>query len=196
MLSGALAIRSGACVITGKRQEDIFQRALALIHGQEVHSCAEYSLGNGRTDIQRLFRVNDRVKLERCALSGIFCDRDVYAGYQINAAKRVAQGLLIVSENVDDDLLLMAHGRAEILWLITRDKLALVDNPYVIAETADIGENVRTQDDDVILPERSDIVEHLLLLLGIKSDGRLVQNDDLRIVDDGLRQSDTLLISL
>ena len=43
--------------------------------------------------------------------------------------------------------------------------------------------------------ETLDEMAHFDDLLGVKPHGRLVQNDDVRIVDQGLRQADALFVS-
>ena len=66
----------------------------------------------------------------------------------------------------------------------------------MIANRADFGENVAGKNNRLVFSELSDQIADLNDLFGIKSDRRLVQNNDIGISQKRLGNSDTLAVSL
>ena len=89
----------------------------------------------------------------------------------------------------------MLAALADVFRGVTCDQMTFVQDPDIIADGADIGENMGTDDDDVVVTERANVIEHLALLLRVESYGRLIENDDLGIIDDRLRKADTLAVA-
>src|SRR5204862_5917098 len=72
---------------------------------------------------------------------------------------------------------------------------ALVDDDDAAAHHGDLGEDVRRQDHRVLPRERLDEGTDLGDLLRVEADGGLVEDQDVRVADDGLRETDTLAIA-
>jgi len=76
------------------------------------------------------------------------------------------------------------------------DELSLVDDDDLLAGLLAFGQAVRAQDDGVVAGEALDELARFIDLLGVEAGGRLVENQDVGIVDDGLRQADALALAL
>ena len=83
----------------------------------------------------------------------------------------------------------------QIAHRIGRHDLAFVDDDHLLAGLADFGKDVRAQNDGVIAGQALDQVARLIDLLGIEARGRLVEDQHIGIVDDGLRQADALAVA-
>ena len=75
------------------------------------------------------------------------------------------------------------------------DKLALADDDDLLADCLHFGEDVGAQDDGVFAGEALDQLARFDDLLRVESGGRLVENQDVGIVNDGLREADALPVA-
>ena len=76
------------------------------------------------------------------------------------------------------------------------DHAALVDDDDALAGLRDFREDVRAQDDGVVPGQLLDQVPGLDDLLRIEARGRLVEDQNVGVVDDGLCQADALAVAL
>ena len=72
------------------------------------------------------------------------------------------------------------------------EQLALAEHEQPIAGLADLGQDVARDQDRVVLLEVVDEVAHLDDLHRVETAGRLVEDEELRLVDDRLRDADAL----
>jgi hypothetical protein len=77
-----------------------------------------------------------------------------------------------------------------------RDQLAAVDHQDAIARLADLGQDVAADDHAPPLGEPADHVAHADDLLRIEARDRLIQDDQLGVVDHGLGDADALLVAV
>ena len=75
------------------------------------------------------------------------------------------------------------------------DDLPLVHHDHVVAGELDVGQQVRREDqvDVLVVAEIADELEHLVAPLRVHAVGRLVEEQQVGIVDERLRQLDALL---
>ena len=85
--------------------------------------------------------------------------------------------------------------RGEILRRVHGGDFALVDDHHAVAGHADFRKNVRGENDGVVSGEALDQVADFDDLLGIEADGGLVEDDDVGIVDQSLRDAYALLVA-
>ncbi len=76
------------------------------------------------------------------------------------------------------------------------DELAFVDDDDLLAGLLDLRQDVSAQDDGVVAGETLDQLARFIDLLGIEAGSRLVENQHVGIVNDGLRQADALAVAL
>ena len=69
------------------------------------------------------------------------------------------------------------------------DDAAVVDDDRAVADCIDLLENVGRDDDGLRIAHGADQLAHLVLLVEIETVGRLVQDQDVRIVQDCLSQT-------
>src|SRR5262249_12397102 len=74
------------------------------------------------------------------------------------------------------------------------DELALINDDDPFAGLFDFGKNVRAEDDGVIPAKALDQVAGFIDLFWIEAGSRLVEDQHIRVVNDGLSQSDALTI--
>src|SRR5690606_37372080 len=67
-----------------------------------------------------------------------------------------------------------------------------VDDGDAVAKLLGFGEDVRAQQDGAALAQRMNQAANVLHLLRVEADGWLVENQHFRVVDERLRQPDTL----
>ena len=78
---------------------------------------------------------------------------------------------------------------------ILGDELALADDDDALAGVFDLGQDVGAEDDGVIAGEGREQLADLDDLLGIETAGRLVEDQDVGVVDDGLGDADALAVA-
>src|SRR5581483_8854437 len=84
----------------------------------------------------------------------------------------------------------------EVLGSILGRDLPVADDHHPPAGHADLGQDVRGQDDGVLAAQAFDELSGLIDLLGVETDGWLVQDDDVGIVDQRLGDAHPLLVAL
>ena len=104
--------------------------------------------------------------------------------------------LAVAAGDFDQHGFRAARAVLQIAHRVRRTHLALVDDDHLLARLAHFRKNVRAQNDGVIAGEALDQVARFIDLLGIEASRRLVQDQHVRIVDDGLRQSHALPVAL
>ena len=65
----------------------------------------------------------------------------------------------------------------------------------MVADRADLGQNMGAKDHGMILPQLADQITDLDDLFRIQTYRGLIQNDNLRVAKDCLRQSDSLSVT-
>ena len=73
--------------------------------------------------------------------------------------------------------------------------MSLVDNNYMVTHCPNLRKNMRAYQNGVIFSQLLYQCADLYDLLRIQSDGRLIKNNDIRISNQSLCKSDSLLIS-
>ena len=91
---------------------------------------------------------------------------------------------------------LAVEGLLEVLDSVDSAYVALVDDDYTVTDLADLAEDMRTEDNRVILLEIADYLSYLDDLIGIETNGRFVENEKLRVADECLSKAHTLLVTL
>src|SRR5687767_10822680 len=90
------------------------------------------------------------------------------------------------------DLANLALHVAELRLGTGTEQRALTKHEQAITRLADLGEDVTRDQDRVVLLEVVDEVTHLDDLHRVETAGRLVEDEELRLVDNGLRDTDAL----
>src|SRR5690606_34504890 len=85
---------------------------------------------------------------------------------------------------------------AQILGRAVRDDAPVLDDEDASADRRDLLEDVRAQEDELLSPKVSNELADLDDLMRIETARRLVHDDDGRVVDEGLGETDALLVSL
>src|SRR4029077_9696411 len=102
----------------------------------------------------------------------------------------------VARTDFDEQRLGAARALLQIADGIGGHEFALVDDDDLLAGLLDCGKNVRAENDGVIAGEALDEFAGFVDLLGVEAGGRLVENEHVGIVDDGLGETDTLAITL
>ena len=97
--------------------------------------------------------------------------------------------------NLHQNRLTSARALLQVLHRIGRHQLAAIDDDDLFACLLDFGQNVRAQHDRVITSEAANQVTCFVDLLGIQSRGGLVEDQHVRVVNDGLGQADALPVA-
>ena len=103
-------------------------------------------------------------------------------------------GFPAASHDADHKFADGAFGRRKIGNGTRRRQFSFIDYGYRAADGVDLLQNMRAQYDRMLMAERPDQLPDLNDLLRIQSYGRLVQNQNLRVSDERLRNADSLLI--
>ena len=82
--------------------------------------------------------------------------------------------------------------RRQRLRLAGQQHASLVDDRHVRAQVAHVGDDVRGQDDDDVLADVREQVVEAHALLGVEAGGRLVDDDELRVAEQRLRDAEAL----
>ena len=75
------------------------------------------------------------------------------------------------------------------------DELSFIDDDDLLAGLLDLGQDVRAENDGVLAGEILDEIACLVDLLGVEAGGGLVENQDVRIVNDGLCEANALPVA-
>ena len=86
--------------------------------------------------------------------------------------------------------------RRQIVWRINGHHAALVDDHDALTGLRDFREDVGAENDGVIAGELLDQLPSFDDLLGIEAGGRFVENQDIRVVDERLREPHPLSVAL
>ena len=78
---------------------------------------------------------------------------------------------------------------------VGRDHLALADDDHLLADLLHFRQNVRAENDGVIAGEAFDQRPGFGNLLRIEARGRLIEDQHVRVVNDGLREADALPVA-
>ncbi len=78
---------------------------------------------------------------------------------------------------------------------IDRDDFAVINDDDFAAGLFHFREDVGAEDDGVVAGEAGDQLTRFALLFGIETGGRLVENQNRRVVDDGLGDADALAVA-
>ena len=143
---------------------------------------------HGLADIRAVFRA------QRRARDAVFAG-DIGRGGVLQRAQRAANSVLVALKLHVDFLLARKQAR-QLFRRAVGDQPAVRNNHHRIAHRAHLGEDMAGQDDRVLLPQHADQIADLDDLLGVKADGRLVEDDDFRIPDKRLRNAHALAIAL
>jgi hypothetical protein len=84
----------------------------------------------------------------------------------------------------------------EVVRRIDRDDAAAVDDDDALAGLRHLREDVRAQHDRVVAGQASNQIARFHDLFRVEPGGRLVEDQDFRVVDDGLREADALPVAL
>ena len=85
-----------------------------------------------------------------------------------------------------------AHHGGQPVDAVLGDDPALMDDDHALAHHAHLGQDVAGQENGAVLAQLPDQLARLRHLDRVDADGRLIENQHFRIVDDRLRQSDAL----
>src|SRR6187551_3803860 len=89
------------------------------------------------------------------------------------------------SSQREGDLFGMPKPCRQSVWRILGDDASPADDDHSLAYRGSLGEYVRAQDDRMRSCQTLNQFPDLDDLLGVESDGRLVENEDGRVVDEG-----------
>jgi hypothetical protein len=87
------------------------------------------------------------------------------------------------------------QAAGEVMDGIPRNQFSLTDDDDLFAGLFDLGQNVGAENDGVVTRELLEQVAYFDDLLGVESAGRLVEDEDVGIVDDRLGEADALPVS-
>ena len=88
-----------------------------------------------------------------------------------------------------------ARSSLEIADGVGGDELSFIDDDDLLAGLLDLGKDVSAENDGVLSGEIFDEVASLVDLLGVEAGGGFVENQDVRIVNDRLREADPLPVA-
>src|SRR3984957_2603527 len=99
------------------------------------------------------------------------------------------------SGDFDDNGLGAASPRLQIEHRVGRDQLAPVDDDHLFTSLFDFRKDVCAQDNGVFARKILDQVPRLVDLLRVEAGGGLIENQNLRVMNNGLRQAYPLPVS-
>ena len=104
-------------------------------------------------------------------------------------------GFLSIPAKGQQNFLRPGHHANQILRRVTGHQPSLGNNKNVITDCIDFRQNMGAEDHRVILPQPADQITDLDDLFRIKTYRGLIQNNNLRVAKDCLRQSDSLSVT-
>src|SRR5439155_17313992 len=84
------------------------------------------------------------------------------------------------------------HALRELRLGAGRDDASFADDEEAIARLADLREDVAREHDRVVAAEAPEELPHLDDLHGVETADRLVEDEEMRLVHDGLRDADEI----
>src|SRR5450432_1052841 len=109
----------------------------------------------------------------------------------------IAHGLGGRAVLLDDDAVAAAAlALAQVLRRAVGDELAAADDDDAAAGGLHLGEDVRREDDGLLAPDLLDERADLDDLVGVEAARRLVEDEDVRVVEHGLREAEALAVAL
>ena len=96
---------------------------------------------------------------------------------------------------LDADFLAAFELRGEVLRRVDGGDLAFIDDHHAVARHADFRQNMRRENDGVAPGKTLDQMADFDDLLGIEAHGGLVEDDDVGIVHQGLRDAYALFVT-
>ncbi len=121
---------------------------------------------------------------------------DAVGLHHVRDAPRDGQGRVLFPRDAQAEPVVPRHAAGEVLRGVAGDDLALVDDEHPAADGLDLGKDVGAQDDRMLLAQGADEIARFDDLLRVEADGRLVQDQDGRRPDQGLRNAHALFVAL
>ena len=146
-----------------------------------------------------------RKTASRRSVPALALEHDARLAARADARRRADAGELAEDRVGLGDLALQRDrdgpGVCDISWrsvsgVPVRDDLPLVDDEDPVADELDLGKDVRREEDRVVLPQVADQLADLHDLPRVEADRRLVEDEDLRLVDERAREADALPVAL
>ncbi len=133
--------------------------------------------------------------MERGRAGGIRLLDELQVGNAGDVADQLPQAL---GGNLAAQLHGIAGGEdaAQVFQPVEGHQPALVDDQHLVADRLDLREDVGADDHGVVLPQVLDQRPHFDDLGRVQAHGRLVQDDDLRVADQGLGDAHPLAVAL
>jgi hypothetical protein len=99
------------------------------------------------------------------------------------------------SLDIERHRLRAAQAIGEIGDCVGGDQFAMADDDDLVAGVLDLGQDMSAEDDGVVAGEAADQLAGFDDLLGVETGSGLVENQDLGVVDNRLRQADALAVA-
>ena len=103
--------------------------------------------------------------------------------------------LAVAAGNLQQQRFGVARPRLQIAHGIGRHQLAFVDDQHLLAGLFHLGKNMGAENDGVVAGQPLDQVAGFINLLGIEAGGGLIEDQHIRVVNNGLRQPHSLAIA-
>ena len=98
--------------------------------------------------------------------------------------------------DLGDHLAAFTHQLSEIIRRVVREDAALVENQHAAARHVHLVQDVSGDENRVMSGQTFDELADGTNLVRVETDGWLVENDELRLVDQRIGEADTLLVTL
>src|SRR5262249_23102983 len=170
----------------GEVDEGVFEAEIDGAHLQQVKSLVDDARGDLRPQVRAALALD---------LGGdqfVRARRDLDALDAPDRGDGFAQALGGASD-LKADALAAFELRGQGLGRVGGGDAGPVGDEHTVAGHLDFGQDVRREDDRVLSGQIFDQAADFLDLVGVESDGWLVEDDHVGIVDDGLRDADALL---
>src|SRR5262249_23932209 len=132
----------------------------------------------------------------RAAIHLLLAENATYAGKSLKLVLDLTGlELSIASRNFEHDGFGSARPGLQVAHRVGSHQLPLVNNDDLLAGLLDFGKNVGAENDGVAAGKAPDQVSGFIDLLGVEPGGGLVENENIRIMNDGLSQTNALAIA-